>query len=880
MPANLRKRIAFFLQSLFRRNNLEETLDEEIRLHIEEMAENLVAEGKSPEEARKAALREFGNVEGLKEECRDSWSIRFLGAFIRHLKQAFRQMIRRKGFTATVVLTLALGIGANTAIFSLANAVFFRAFDFPDPDQLVAIDERTDQITSMSVSYPNFKDWRTRQTSFSAIGASRGQGYNYMGPEGAERIEGANATHDYFSALEVSPIIGRLFTAEDDHPGAEPTVILGEGFWRSRFGAKESVIGETIRLTDQVYTVIGVLPSVSPINRTKVWTPLDQMAEKSGLLNRGRRSNTKGVGRLKPGATLGQELENITAQLAVEYPAANADVKVEVELFKDRVLRDGQSIMISLLGASGFLLLIVCTNVANMQLASSQSRRHEFGTRVSLGANRCQILGQLLVESLTIGFLGGAAGILVAYGGIDWLKAIFQNQVPRIEEVAIDGEALIYAGMVSIISSLLFGLAPMRQTLRLSQNDALKASPRTGQALYGKKWKSTLIAGEFALTCVLLVGAGLMIRTTANLYKSSPGFETDDRLTCSWSLPASDFPNASGRIQISKRAQEELSSLAGVTDVAVAYPLPMSGSSNGTNYYVGGAPPSKPGQRRSTENIRVSNNYFETMGIRLIAGRYFNEFDTPQSQRVAIVDSKFVKQNFPDEDPIGKRFANSSKPPSDPKNWMQIVGVVEHVYIWSLTTDAREQIYRPISQAPSSKLDFILKAEGDPMAFAKSVLKTLNDLNPSVPVQNIRTIETLFDQSVLRERASMQLLGILATLALLIATVGLYGVLSYTVGQQTPEIGVRMALGANRRSIRNLVLSNGAKLAGVGLLIGLLASLGLSRFLSGMLYGVSSFDGISFGAVILILGSVGLLACWIPARHATRISPSLALRSE
>ncbi len=875
------------LSRLFKRlrpRNLEDRMDQEMRFHLDAHIDALTEDGMPPEEARKAALREFGNVEALKEDCRDSWGMRFIDSSIRHIRLAGRQMIKRKGFTGTVILILGIGIGANTAIFSLANAVFFSPFNFPDPDQLVAIDERTDQIANLSVSYPNFKDWRERQTSFSAIGASRGQGYNYIGPDGAELIEGANVTHDYFGTLGISPVIGRLFTAEDDSPGAKPTVILGENFWRSRFGAKESAIGETIQLTNQIYTIVGVLPSVYPIKGAKVWIPLEQMAEKSGLLNRGRHSNSTSVGRLKPGVTLEQarqELENIAAQLAVEYPATNADVKVDVKLLKERYLRNGRPIVISFLGASGFFLLIVCTNIANMQLASSQSRSHEFGTRVSLGANRCQILGQLLAESLVTGFLGGAAGILFAYGGIRWLKNTLQSQVPRIEEVAIDGEVLVYVGAVSVVSSLLFGLAPIRQTLRLSQNDTLKTASKTTQAFYGRKWKSALIVSEFAFTCVLLVGAGLMIRTTANLYKSSPGFETVDRLTCSWSLPSSEFPDASQRFELAKQAQKELSNLDGVTAVGIAYPLPMSGSSNGNYYRVEGAPPSHPEQRRTTESIRVSNNYFETMGIRLIAGRYFNEFDTPQNQRVAIVDSKFAKHNFPDENAIGKRITTGIKPPSDPKSWIQIVGVVEHVFIWSPAIDTREQMYRPLSQAPSvSSLDFILKTNSNPAALEKSIRKSLRNLNPALPVQNIRAIETLFDQSILRERASMQLLGILAAIALLIATIGLYSVLSYTVGQLTSEIGIRMAVGASRGSIRNFVLSQGAKLAGTGLLIGLLASLGLSRFLSGMLYGVSTFDGTAFCVVALVLGLVGLAACWIPAARAARIEPSLALRSE
>ncbi len=883
MFAKLLKRIAFELQSLFGRKTLEENLDEEIRLHLEEMVEDLIAGGKSPEEARNAAMREFGNVEGLKEECRDSWGMRFVETLFRHLRIAGRQMIRKKGFTAVVVLTLGLGIGVNTAIYSLAKLVIFQPLSFPNADQLVAIDERTDQISSLGVSYPNFRDWQERQNSFSAIGVSRNGGFSLIGPDSSERINGVRITHEYLEVLKVAPLIGRLFSAEDDHPGAEPTALIGERLWRNRFGAKDSIIGETKNLTGQLYTIIGVLPAIYPIESRDVWTPLGLIADKGVFPDRDNHPGLRAIARIKPGIKLDQarsNLERIAADLAVEYPNTNAGHTVTVESLQDRLYRPSKPPLVALLGASGFLLLIACANVANMQLVSSQGRRHEFGIRVSLGANRRQILGQLVVECLTLGLAGGAAGILIALGSIEWLKTILENVVPRIGETGIDGSALAYAAAMSIASSFLFGLAPLRQAMRLSQKEAISLGSRSSESQQGKKWKAVLIVGEFALTSALLVGAGLMIRTTDNLYKSSPGFQTDQRFTFSWTLSGTEYSEAEKRIQTVERAQEKLNGLPEVSSVSVVNPLPLSGSGNGTVYYVEGTPLPAPGKSRSTERIVISHTYFETTGIRLIAGRLFNDFDKADTQRVAIVDKTFVERNFPNEDPIGKRFINGRGPPSDPKFWKQIVGVVEHVKMRGLSTSTREQMYLPIRQSTPRDYSFVLKTKGDPNKLNNAVRKTLFEIDSSLPVYHLSSFDSLFDDSVSRERLLMQLLGVLAALALLLAAVGIYGVLSYTVGQQQREIGIRMAVGANRGSIRNLILSNGAKLAGAGLTIGFLASLGLSRLLSGMLYGVSTFDGASFGAVVIVLGVVGLIACWLPAHRATRIAPSFALRGD
>ena len=856
-------------------------MEKEMRFHLEEHIDMLVAEGMPYEQARKTALREFGNVEALKEECRDSWGIRLLESIVRHLGFTLRQMRKTKGATLVVIVTLALGIGVNTAIFSLANSYLFNPFDFPDSNQLVVLDEKTDQLNSMSISYQDFLDWEDMQSSFAAMGVRKDEGFNLAGTDGLNRIGGSIVSHGFLKALQVTPVMGRIFTEEDDQPGGQPVVIITEPFWRHHYAADPSILGQSIRLTDKLYTVIGVIPSLSPLDINQVFTPLAPVAGQFGMQNRGNHS-LSGLARMKPDVGLSQarsDLETIALHLASEYPNTNSNVGVQVGPLRFDSKETRNSIA-TLLGAAGFLLLIACANVANIQLVNSSRRSHEFGVRTSLGASRGQIVGQLAVESLFLGILGGLVGIGVAHLSIEWLEGMLGSQVNGMERVGIDSTVLAFCVVASCVSSFLFGLAPLRQVLKTCRADAMKADLRSGGSREGKRWNTTLIIGQFALTCVLLVGAGLLIRTTTNIYQSDPGFDVEQRLTCLWSLPRAEYSDRQKRIQTAVEAEHAINQIPGVNQAAVAYPLPLSMSSSGNTYYAEGTPLPGTGRGRTTESIAVSDTYFQTMGIQLIAGRTFNEFDTDDHQRVAIVDTKFVQQNFLNEDPIGKRITYGSKPPSDPKNWMTIVGVVEHVYIRGVTQNLREQMYRPIRQSPPIRLGFILKTESAPSALAPTIRRTLTELNPKLAVQSLETMETYLKRSMIRERTFMQLMTSLATIGLILAAVGLFGVMSFSVSQQTREIGIRMAIGANQKFIRNQVLRYGALLAGIGLTTGLLLSLGLARLLQGVLYGVSSFDWVSFGSVVAILAIVGLIACWLPAYRATRIAPTIALRAQ
>jgi len=485
-----------------------------------------------------------------------------------------------------------------------------------------------------------------------------------------------------------------------------------------------------------------------------------------------------------------------------------------------------------------------------------------------------------VVENLALGLAGGAVGILLAHGVTEWLKSLFGDSILRLSETELDLATLGYAFFATFVSSLLFSTAPMGQALQLSPAGASSESSKASESTKAKRWKSSFVIAQFALASILLVGAGLMIRTTAKLYQANPGFPTEQKIVFHWSLDGANYDSVLNRLHIAQHALLALKSIPAIREVGVAYPMPLTGSAWGQYLYVEGHPISQNSRGRSAEYVRINNAYFDAMGIRLVSGRSFNEFDTRKTPSVAIVDTKFIERNFPNSNPIGKRIAHGNKPPNDPNNWILIVGVVEHVEHHGIANDSREQVYRPLSQLPPRDLSFVIDPQENATPSGRDIRDAMRQIDPKLPVRNLDKFDSIFIESFTRERLFMKLLGALAALALILACTGLYGVVSYSVRQQTREFGIRIAVGADRNSIRRMVLSNGAKLAGAGLLIGLLTSLGLSRILSTMLYEVSPFDGTSFAIVTVVLALAGLLACWIPARRATRISPSLALRSE
>ena len=800
------------------------------------------------------------------------------------LRFAFRQLAQAPGFTAVAVLTLALGIGANTAIFSVVYGVLLRPLPYPEQERLASLGEWSEQVPNMSVSYPNFLDWRMRQSSFTALGVSRGQSFNYVGATGSERVSGAQASHDLFAALGLPALSGRLFNGNDDKVGAERTVVIGESWWKRNFGGSDSALGEKIQLSGDLYTIIGVLPEVSqfPGGAPELWVPLGLWSDQNMLTKRFNHPGLYAIARLKPGVSFAAaetEMKAIAFQLAKEYPATNAGNSVTLQPLTDRLFGSMRSALWVLLGAAAFVLLIACANVANLQLARAQARAREFSIRAALGAGRGRLMRQLLIESLVLGALGGIVGLLLGGWGLDALRAGLPANLPRLQEIALNGWVLAFGLGISGLTSVVFGLVPASHSARQDLRAALAQSTRTGGGASGRRWQAALIVGEFALTCLLLVGTGLMLRTLANFYRADPGYATEHILTFDFDLPGPAYRQAAQRAPLLSRALARLATVPGVKRVAFVNPLPLRGGSQ-TVYHIEGTPVPAPGRAPSTEHVRVSGDYFAALGIPLLAGRTFGAPDTENAPHAAIVDTMFAEKNFPGQNPLGRRFFDDDKPPARESDWLQIVGVVGHIQNYGPRGATREQAYLAMTQDPPGGGTFVVRTERDPAALTSSLRAAMREVAGELPVFNFRTMDDRFSASFATERLMVLLLGVFAALALGLAAVGLYGVLSYTVGQRTHEIGIRMALGSTTHAVIGLVLRNGFKLAGLGLLLGLGLALGLGRLLQSTLYEVSPFDPVSFAAVALVLAAIGAVACWLPARRATRVNPVDALRAE
>ncbi len=798
------------------------------------------------------------------------------------LRFAYRQLLKAPGFTFVAVLALALGIGANTAIFSIVHAILLRPLPFPEQERLVFFGEWSEQVPNMSVSYPNFIDFRDRQRSFEAVGAARSQGFNYVGPSENERLSGAMASAELFSALRVPPLRGRLYSVDEDRPGAERTVLIRETLWRRLFGGQPDVLGRQINLSGNLYTIIGIMPDSFqyPSNQTELWVPIGLFAE--GYAHRASHPGIYCVGRLRPGVTFESaqtEMVGIAEQLAAEYPDTNARQSVSMQLLTDRAFGRVRPALFVLMGAAGCVLLIACANVANLQLARAHAREREFAVRAALGAGRARVVRQLLVESLALGLVGAAVGIGIGAWALDALKTFLPANVPRVAEVALDGRVLLFAIVAGVITSVLFGLVPAWHAARQDLRDALAQGGRSGSPRSGRV-RAALVITEFALTCVLLIGAGLMLRTLSNLRSTDPGFEVEQVITFNVVMPASTHPEDTARVQTMDRVLERLRRIPGVSSAGLITPLPLSGSASQNSYHIEGEPEREPGRQPTTEYFHVTGETFQILGMPLIAGRPFDERDHAQAPKVAIVDTRFAEKNFgPGVNPIGRRFTFGDGRGED-NEYMEIVGLVPHIQNFGLGQDTREQTYQPYTQVAPGSVTFLVRSGQSQLALADTLRQVMREVAPDLPIFGLDTMEDLFTQSIGTQRLTVVLLGTFAALALLLAALGLYGVLSTIVGQRTREIGVRIALGATAHSVLSLVLRHGLALAGLGLAIGALGALLLTRLLQSVLYEVSSTDPVTFVAVLVVLLLVGVVACWLPARRATKVNPMVALRSE
>ena len=821
-----------------------------------------------------------------------------MNTLIQDLRYGARMLLRRPGFAAIAALTLALGIGANTAIFTVVNAVLIRPLPFPESENLVLLNEYNSQM-QMSVAYPNFADWRDQNKSFEKIGVYNRGSYNLVGSGEPERIQAARMSADGFSALRVNAAIGRVFGNDEDKPGAEPVVLLSHGLWLRRFGGNAGIVNQTISLNNRTFTVIGVMPEgfLFP-GRVDMWVPVAPLSDDPNWRNRGNHPGLTGIARLKPGVSIDQarsDMESVALGLEKQFPDSNQGSRVRIRPLKEVSVQNVGTALWLMLGAVGIVLLIACANVANLLLARAAVRRRELAIRAALGADRWRVIRQLLTESVLLSLCGGIAGIVIAKWGVDLLLKLFPDSLPRSTEISLDVRVLIFTLVVSVFTGLIFGLAPALQGSHNDLHDALKESERGSTG--GRHWlRKGLIVIEVALTLILLVGAGLLIRSFYRLLQVDPGFTYERVLSFNVSLPERGYDTLDRRKAFYQDLGNRLRSLPGVQSAAYSSGLPLGNNGWQTSFIIEGRPEPPRGQVPLMEACLVSPDYFKTMDIRLKSGRWFTEQDNRdhlagtdlstlnEQQResrgwnVIVIDEEFARRYWPNEEAVGNhiRLGGGRNGPL-----LQVIGVVSRVRMEDLETDSnRVQGYLPFLQLPFGGMTVIARTSGDPEALIASVRREVQSVDPNQPIYDVRTLSEIRSQTLAPDRLNLILLTVFAGLATLLAVVGVYGVMSYMVSGRTQEIGIRMALGAQSRDVVRLVVREGMILALAGVALGLGSALALTRLMTTLLFGVKANDPLTFISITILLVAVALLACWVPARRASRVDPMIALRCE
>jgi putative ABC transport system permease protein len=878
--AELWRRILF----LRRRGQFDLELEEEMRFHLEMKIEENIGGGMSPEEARYAAQRQLGNHTLLQEDSREMWGFTGIETLMKDIRFGIRMLLKSPGFTVVAVIALALGIGANSAIFSVVNTVLLRPLPYKDPERLVMVweDNTRHGYPRDTPAAANYIDWRDQNQVFEAMAAIADLSLNLTGSGEPERIDGKRVSANLFSLLGVEPQLGRAFLPEEDQPGGNCVVMMSHGLWQRRFGFDKKIIGQPLTLNGASCTVVGVMPPdfQFPSREAELWVPISFSTQEAA--NRGRHF-LQVIARLKPGVTVQQaqtEMNAIAARLQQQYPESNADLGAAVVPLHEQVVGDIKPALLVLLGAVGFVLLIACANVANLLLARAAVRQKEITIRVALGASRARLIRQFLTESILLAALGGVIGLLLSLWGVNLLKAFIPENISQVKAIAIDARVLGFTLLVSLLTGLIFGLAPAIQASNFNLNETLKEGGRDSAAgSRSNRIRALLVITEVAVSLILLIGAGLLINSFMRLRNVDPGFRADNLLTMRIVLPALKYPDQARRAAFYTDLLRRVEALPGVQSAAVTTNLPLYRQGNSIGISIEGRPDPPPDQGLIIVTRVVSPEYFSTMGIQLSKGRQFNEHDKAEGQGVAVISETMARKYWPGEDPLGRRIKSGSSASTSP--WLTIVGVAKDVRQFELNVDPKPQMYLPYEQAGFfAPRDLVVRTNVEPLSLAATVRRTVWEIDKDQPVSNISTMEDILSESVARQRFSMLLLGVFAALALVLAAVGLYGVMSYSVAQRTREIGIRMALGAQARDVLKLVVGNGLKLVLIGVVIGLVAAFILTRLMSSLLFGVSATDPITFTIISLVLIGVALLASYIPARRATKVDPMIALRYE
>src|ERR1043166_2887060 len=821
------------------------------------------------------------------------------------IRYGLRMLWKNRGISAIVILALALGIGANSAIFSVVNTVLLRPLPFAESDRLVFLNEKSPVLDEMSISYPNFLDWREHNQSFEKIAVYNRASYNLTGAGDAERIITVQMSADMFNVLRVNALHGRVFTNDEDKPGGTPVAVLSYGLWQRRFGGQMSILNQPITLNDKSYVVIGVMPEsfAGPgpgSARAELYVPVGQLSDQPSWKDRGNHPGIYAVARLKPGVSFAQadaDMNNIAANLEKQYPASNSGARVRMQPMLEVYVSDVRRALWVIFAAVGFVLLIACANIANLLLARATARRKEMAIRTAVGASRWRLARQLLTESLLLSLIGGGFGLLLARWGIDLILYVSPDSIPRSREIGLDWTVIGFTFGISFLTGMLFGLVPALQAGEVDVHETLK---ETGRSMSGRNWlRSSLVVAEVATTLVLLIGAGLMIRSFYMLQKVNPGFSYEHLTSFSVSLPQRKYSTDESKTAFYSNLLENIRATPGVESAAAASGLPLGNNGWQTSFTIEGRPEPPRSDIPLMEACEVTPDYFKAMNIPVLKGRVFNDHDDKshlagkdlsklsENERFVaglnsiVIDEEFARRYWPNEDPVGKRILLGGRHDKGFTPVLEVLGVVGRVKMDSLSQDSnRVQGYFPYAQMPQGGMTLVVKGSGDPTQLVASARQQVKAIDPDQPLYSPRSMGDIRAESVAPERLNLTLLSLFAGIALVLAIVGIYGVMSYSVTQRTHEIGIRMAIGARPVDVFTMILGNGMKLALIGFALGLVGAFALTRLMETMLFGVAPTDLTTFSAISVLLVSVALLACYLPGRRATKVEPTISLRYE
>jgi putative ABC transport system permease protein len=872
----------FRIRALFQRNVAEGELDDELRFHSEQELDKYLKAGLTDAEARRRVKMAFGGLDQVKDECRDAWGVRLLETGMQDVRYGLRVLRKSPGFTAIALLTLALGIGANTAIFSVLYGILLRPLPYKDAARLVVLHETTPRVGLVSVSYPNFLDWRTQNGVFSEMAAVNSVGFNLSGINQPENVSGQAVSTNFLSMLGLHPVLGRDFDLSEEKAGTAAVVMLSYGLWQSHFGGDRNVIGQTIALDGRSFSIIGVLPAdFRWTEKTDLLEPIGVWVTNNSSSNeRGDRGDMVVLGRLAPQVSFERAqaaMRSIADRLAKAYPGSNDQFGVALQPIHDVFVSDIRPAVIVLFTAVTFVLLIACANVANLFLMRGAGRSKEIALRIAIGAGGGRIIAQMLAESLILTSLGGLAGLALAFAAIRGLVGLIPDSMLAGAHVDLSGPALLFTAGVVALAAFIFGLAPALHSTKTDLQLELKDGGRTTSAgtSHGR-WRGILAVTEVSLALVLLVGAGLMMKSLFRLLSVDGGIRTEHVLTMEIDLRTAQYDKDPAILNFWDRVLASVRQLPGVQAAAVGTGVPLTGDHSRTDITVEGMDLPKPGSYPHPDVHVVGPGYVEAMGVRLLRGRAFTDQDSENGARVAMINASVAKQLFSGRDPIGSRFSFEKKAPK----WLTIVGVVGDTKLYGLANPSRLEVYVPFHQNVTGSMKLLVKSATEPSVLTSEIRSAIASIDKDQPVSAIATMEEYVRDSVSTRRITFIVLGSFSALALVLAGIGVYGVISYSVAQRFREIGIRMALGAQSRDVLRMVIAQGAKIAAAGVLAGVTASFCLTRLMKNLLFSVSSADPVTFAAVAGAIVVAALLACYIPARRALRVDPMSTLRCE